>query len=247
MRAKARNICVEKAIKIKNETVNEIVDREIAKSEQDPEHESFYTLKDLNRVKDYLDQIEHHKWIRDTILIDNGQNFFNRPKKPILTWKVLITTTSQSNKKYLTGNPINNQQRDLLTEQDNTEIQYRPLIPRNRNTTTEIDADDQLLINLGTSTNNDQEEEVNEEEPLEEDIPIDTYNELNFQQFLNYINLLNELNNRPVPEVNNHSDNNSENSDEEMATYLVKPPKFSGTYGEDLLELYMFPKLILDF
>ncbi|RHZ54936.1 hypothetical protein Glove_421g160 [Diversispora epigaea] len=64
MRAKARNLCVEKAIEIKNETVNEIVDREIAKSEQDPEHESFYTLKDLNRVKDCLDQIEHHKRYR---------------------------------------------------------------------------------------------------------------------------------------------------------------------------------------
>ncbi|RHZ70610.1 hypothetical protein Glove_269g11 [Diversispora epigaea] len=60
IRAKARNICVEKAIKIKNETINEIVNREIAKSEQDPEHESFYTIH-LNRVKDCLDQIEHHK------------------------------------------------------------------------------------------------------------------------------------------------------------------------------------------
>ncbi|RHZ81478.1 hypothetical protein Glove_120g232 [Diversispora epigaea] len=89
MRAKARNICVEKAIEIKNKTVNEIVDRKITKSEQDPEHESFYTLNDLNKVKDCLEQIEHHKWIRDTILIDNGQNFFNRSKKPILTWKVL--------------------------------------------------------------------------------------------------------------------------------------------------------------
>ena len=85
MRAKARNLCVEKAIEIKNQTVNEIVDRELAKSEQDPNHESFYTLKDLNRVKDCLEQIEHHTWIRDNILIDNGQTFFNKPKKPVLT------------------------------------------------------------------------------------------------------------------------------------------------------------------
>ena len=88
MKAKARNLCVEKAIEIKNQTVNELVDREITKSEQNPEYESFYTLKDLNRVKDCLEQIEHHTWIRNTILIDNRRNFFNKPKKPTLTWKV---------------------------------------------------------------------------------------------------------------------------------------------------------------
>ncbi|RHZ58580.1 hypothetical protein Glove_372g160 [Diversispora epigaea] len=240
MRAKARNLCVEKAIEIKNETVNEIVDREIAKFEQDPEHESFYTLKDLNRVKDCLDQIELHKspplpphnQIRNTP--PEGSNFSQT--RPAFRSNTPDSTASESSSRSRSISSINNQQRDLLTEQDNTEVQYRPLIPRNRNATTEIDADDQLLINLRTSINNDREEEVNKEELPEEDIPIDTYNKQNFQQFLNYINPLIELNNNPVPEVNNHSDNNSENSDEKMATYLVKPPKFSGTYGEDPLE-----------
>jgi hypothetical protein len=88
MRAKARNTCVEKAIEIKNQVVDEIVDRELAKSEQNPNHESFYTLKDLNKVKDCLEQVKHHVWIRDNILIDNGHNFFNIPQRQTRTWKI---------------------------------------------------------------------------------------------------------------------------------------------------------------
>jgi hypothetical protein len=80
MRAKARNTCVEEAIKIKDDTVEEIVDRELAKQEKDPNYISTFTLKDLNRVKDCLEQIDHHVWIRDNILIDNGQSIFNIPK-----------------------------------------------------------------------------------------------------------------------------------------------------------------------
>jgi hypothetical protein len=81
MRAKARNTCVEEAIKIKDDTVEEIVDRELAKQEKDPNYISTFTLKDLNRVKDCLEQIDHHVWIRDNILIDNGQSIFNIPKR----------------------------------------------------------------------------------------------------------------------------------------------------------------------
>ncbi|RHZ78428.1 hypothetical protein Glove_165g112 [Diversispora epigaea] len=207
MRAKARNLCVEKAIEIKNETVNEIVDREIAKSEQDPEHESYYTLKDLNRVKDCLDQIEHHKRyrvyqqqqqtprpslntlfpprfpplpphnrIRNTSL--EGSNFSQT--RPASRSNTPDSTASESSSRSRSISPINNQQQDLVTEQDNTEIQYRPL---NKNAAIEIYEDDQLLITFGTSTNNDREREVelNEEELPEENIPIDAYNELNFQ------------------------------------------------------------------
>ena len=81
MKAKARNTCVEEAIKIKKETVSEIVDRELAKQEEDPNYISTFTLKDLNRVKDCLEQIDHHVWIRNNILIDNGQSIFNIPKQ----------------------------------------------------------------------------------------------------------------------------------------------------------------------
>jgi hypothetical protein len=81
MRAKARNTCVEEAIKIKDDTVEEIVDRELAKQEKDSNYISTFTLKDLNRVKDCIEQIDHHVWIRDNILIDNGQSIFNIPKQ----------------------------------------------------------------------------------------------------------------------------------------------------------------------
>ncbi|RHZ78380.1 hypothetical protein Glove_165g94 [Diversispora epigaea] len=201
MRAKIRNLCVEKAIEIKNETVNEIVDREIAKSEQDPEHE-------------------------------NSKNQFLLGKSPPLPPHNRIRNTSPEGSNFSQTRPASRS--NTPDKQDNTEIQYRPLIPRNRNAAIEIDEDDQLLITFGTSTNNDREREVelNEEELPEENIPIDAYNELNFQQFLNYINPLNELNNYLVLEINNNSDNNSEDSNEEMA-FVVKPPKFSGTHNED--------------
>lgn len=85
--AKARNACVEKAIELKNQAVSEIVDRELAKQEKDPKYETVYTLKDLNTVKAHLEQIEHHVWIRDNILIDNGHSFFNIPKQTKRDWK----------------------------------------------------------------------------------------------------------------------------------------------------------------
>jgi len=88
MRAKTRNICVDKAIELKDQAVEEIVDREHAKQEKDPNYEVTFTLKDLNRVKDHLEQIKHHVWIRDNILIDNGQSFFNIPKQSKRDWKV---------------------------------------------------------------------------------------------------------------------------------------------------------------
>ncbi|RHZ71088.1 hypothetical protein Glove_262g71 [Diversispora epigaea] len=86
---------------------------------------------------------------------------------------------------------------------------------------------------IATSTNNNQEaKELNKEEPPEENIPIDAYNDINFCQFLNYINLLNELNNNPVLEVNNHLNNNLKNSNKEMATFLNDDRKVAvfGTY-----------------
>ncbi|RHZ81753.1 hypothetical protein Glove_117g3 [Diversispora epigaea] len=98
------------------------------------------------------------------------------------------------------------------------------------NARTEIDEDEQLLINLGSSTNNDQEErEPNEEGGLteeEEEVPINVYNDENFRQFLDHINIEFEDNNL----LENH---NKENNDEKMATFLVKPSKFTGAPNED--------------
>ncbi|CAG8801445.1 5484_t:CDS:2, partial [Dentiscutata erythropus] len=58
--AKARNACVEKVIELKDQAVSEIVERELAKQEENSKYETCYTLKDLNTVKDHLDQIKHH-------------------------------------------------------------------------------------------------------------------------------------------------------------------------------------------
>ena len=88
MKAKVRNTCVEKAIELKNEAVSEIVDRKLARQDKDPNYKITYTLKDLNHIKDHLDQIKHHVWIRDNILIDNGQSFFNIPKKSKRNWHI---------------------------------------------------------------------------------------------------------------------------------------------------------------
>jgi hypothetical protein len=88
MRAKARNLCVEKAIELKDQVVNDIVERELSREEKDPNYEVTYTLKDLNLVKYHLEQIKHHVWIRDNILIDNGHSFFNIPKQTKRDWKV---------------------------------------------------------------------------------------------------------------------------------------------------------------
>ncbi|RHZ85472.1 hypothetical protein Glove_65g23 [Diversispora epigaea] len=79
--AKRRNNCVDEAIKQKNETLSEIVERELSHEEKDPNYEVTYTPKDLNRVKDHLDLIKHHVWIRDNILVDNGRTVFNIPTK----------------------------------------------------------------------------------------------------------------------------------------------------------------------
>ncbi|CAG8799910.1 19054_t:CDS:2, partial [Dentiscutata erythropus] len=57
MKMKARNICVEKAIELKDKVVEKIVDRELKRQEKDPNYEITYTFKDLNCVKDHLDQI----------------------------------------------------------------------------------------------------------------------------------------------------------------------------------------------
>ncbi|RHZ73575.1 hypothetical protein Glove_230g130 [Diversispora epigaea] len=65
--AKRRNDCVDEAIKQKNEALSEIVERELSREEKDPNYEVTYTLKDLNRVKDYLDLIKHHVWIPNTL------------------------------------------------------------------------------------------------------------------------------------------------------------------------------------
>ena len=99
-----------------------------------------------------------------------------------------------------------------------------------------VEPDEQLLINFDNSINNDQEvEELNEEENQ----PIDVFNENNLRQFLNFINAPEEVNNEPESSDSSSesSDTNSNHSqDEEMATFFVKPSKFSRTYGEDPLE-----------
>ncbi|RHZ54329.1 hypothetical protein Glove_428g6 [Diversispora epigaea] len=79
--AKRRNDCVDEVIKQKNEAFSEIVERELSREEKDPNYEVTYTLKDLNRVKDHLDLIKHHVWIRDNILVDNGRTVFNIPTR----------------------------------------------------------------------------------------------------------------------------------------------------------------------
>ncbi|RHZ76175.1 hypothetical protein Glove_202g31 [Diversispora epigaea] len=79
--AKRRNDCVDEAMKQKNEALSEIVERELSREEKDPNYEVTYTLKDLNRVKDHLDLIKHHVWIRDNILVDNGRTVFNIPTR----------------------------------------------------------------------------------------------------------------------------------------------------------------------
>ncbi|RHZ85292.1 hypothetical protein Glove_67g8 [Diversispora epigaea] len=78
---KRRNDCVDEAIKQKNEALSEIVERELSREEKDPTYEVTYTLKDLNRIKDHLDLIKHHVWIRDNILVDNGRTVFNIPTR----------------------------------------------------------------------------------------------------------------------------------------------------------------------
>ncbi|RHZ63744.1 hypothetical protein Glove_328g59 [Diversispora epigaea] len=65
--AKRRNDCIDKAIKQKNETLSEIVERELSREEKDSNYEVTYTLKDLNRVKDHLNLIKHHVWILNTL------------------------------------------------------------------------------------------------------------------------------------------------------------------------------------
>ena len=80
--AKRCNDCVDEAIKQKNEAISEIVERELSREEKDPNYEVTYTLKDLNRVKDHLELIKYHVWIRDNILIDNRRTVFNLPTRP---------------------------------------------------------------------------------------------------------------------------------------------------------------------
>ncbi|RHZ90002.1 hypothetical protein Glove_9g228 [Diversispora epigaea] len=79
--AKRRNDCVDEAIKQKNEALSEIIERELSREEKDPNYEVTYTLKDLNRIKDHLNLIKHHVWIRDNILVDNGRTVFNIPTR----------------------------------------------------------------------------------------------------------------------------------------------------------------------
>ncbi|RHZ52415.1 hypothetical protein Glove_461g82 [Diversispora epigaea] len=76
---------VDEAIKQKNEAIFEIVERELSQEEKDPNYEVIYTLKDLNQVKDHLDLIKHHVWIRDNILVDNGRTVFNIPTSSTVT------------------------------------------------------------------------------------------------------------------------------------------------------------------
>ncbi|RHZ48437.1 hypothetical protein Glove_551g6 [Diversispora epigaea] len=73
-----RNTMINEAIKQKNEVLSEIVERELSREEKDPNYEVTYTLKDLNRVKNHLDLIKHHVWIRNNILVDNGRTSTSR-------------------------------------------------------------------------------------------------------------------------------------------------------------------------
>ncbi|RHZ61229.1 hypothetical protein Glove_349g43 [Diversispora epigaea] len=86
--AKRRNDCVDEAIKQKNKTLSEIVERELSREEKDSNYEVTYTLKDLNQVKDHLDLIKYHVWIRDNILVDNGRTVFNIPTRSIHVPKI---------------------------------------------------------------------------------------------------------------------------------------------------------------
>ncbi|RHZ79445.1 hypothetical protein Glove_146g21 [Diversispora epigaea] len=104
--AKKRNDCVDEAIKQKNEALSEIVERELSREKKDPTYEVTYTLKDLNRVKDHLDLIKHHVWIRDNILIDNGKTVFNIPtrkrtKKTTISQRQLLTLEEREQRRQL--------------------------------------------------------------------------------------------------------------------------------------------------
>ncbi|RHZ50124.1 hypothetical protein Glove_505g46 [Diversispora epigaea] len=135
-------------------------------------------------------------------------------------------TSTSSDSPSRSISPIENTrriQRDFLTGQYDSEfeVEYRPIInlPRNRNI--EVEPEDQLLINFdGSDNNNNLEPE--REEPNEEDQDIEAYNNENLQQFLQQIHEI-----EPEPQLI---------AERDMATFVVKPPKFSGTPNEDAQE-----------
>jgi tRNA nucleotidyltransferase (CCA-adding enzyme) len=84
---KLRNInnCVNQAKEIALQIIDEITEREL-KIEEDfakynIDYIPQYSLKDLQKVQDAVDQLNHHRRIRDNILLDNGESAFNIVKK----------------------------------------------------------------------------------------------------------------------------------------------------------------------
>ncbi|RHZ78819.1 hypothetical protein Glove_155g159 [Diversispora epigaea] len=242
MRAKARNLCVEKAIEIKNETVNEIVDREIAKSEQDPEYESYYTLKDLNRVKDCLDQIEHHK--------SYSQPEIQRPTSPRIRSRVYQQTSNRpslnlSLPQYTTpltvrsGNlspveSVSSRTRSPPTptffnrpeERSPNSLENLRQFQRDYLTGIDPHSSDEETTYQPSWNQEEGQQEQQEEQEEEQD------NQNNNPLFQYYNPNIRNNNNTQEPEEDNlpsgssseHTNNNSEESEEEMA-FVVKPPK----------------------
>lgn len=79
------NNCVNQAKEIALQIIDEITERELKIEEDLTKHNIEYTphysLKDLQKVQDAIDQLNHHRRIRDNILVDNGQSVFNIIKK----------------------------------------------------------------------------------------------------------------------------------------------------------------------
>ncbi|CAG8711727.1 13130_t:CDS:2, partial [Dentiscutata erythropus] len=118
--AKARNACVEKAIELKDQAVSEIVERELAKQEENPEYETCYTLKDLNIVKDHLDQIKHHVDLSPRTspsLLPRGGNL-----SPIFPVELTQTRSSPPG-----SNPQSPNRSIFEINDESDEEEYRPL------------------------------------------------------------------------------------------------------------------------
>jgi hypothetical protein len=82
VRRQAINQCVNLAKQLYEEATDEIVEREAAKEAADPEYNATFTLQDCRRLTDLSNQIKHHIWIRENILRDNGESYFERPQRP---------------------------------------------------------------------------------------------------------------------------------------------------------------------
>ncbi|RHZ85944.1 hypothetical protein Glove_58g117 [Diversispora epigaea] len=117
--------------------------------------------------------------------------------------------------------------RENLSSERSTFTQTRPSTRSNTPTSSDspsrsiIEPEDQLLINFNGSDNNNNLE-PEREEPNEEDQDIEAYNNENLRQFLQQIHEI-----EPEPQLI---------AERDIATFVAKPPKFSGISNEDAQE-----------